>query len=324
MSTFVQNPLVSVLMPVFNGKEFLREAIDSILAQTETKFEFLIIDDGSTDGSAEIIDNAALNDRRIRVVRRENRGLIASLNEGLQLARGRYIARMDADDISLPNRFEQQIGLMSKESADLCGCHYLVVDRSGKIVSCSIQPTSPEMFPVWLCCGTPFAHGSAMIRTDFLRKHGLGYGTEGFAADEDYALWTTCFNLGAKFANVDNVLFKYRAHETSFSKTKADRMLAQHHQIAQCFIRRQLNAIQAAFADALADSRLSCQEQQFLMKAAVEVAMQCPSRVLFGIIRHVGIRIALPHALAQIELIIRAKIASRRLATSGIRGNSKI
>ncbi len=324
MSRLNREPLISVLMPVFNGKAFLREAIESVLGQSERDFEFLIIDDGSTDGSDKIIDEAAAKDDRIRVVRRENRGLIASLNEGLELARGRYIARMDADDISLPNRFKVQVALMTTDSVDLCGCHYLIVDRSGKIISCSIQPTSPEMFPLWLCCGTPFAHGSVMMRNDFLRRHELRYGAEGFAADEDYALWTTCYNIGATFANVDDVLFKYRVHEASFSRTKIDRMTAQHHQIAQNFIRMQRCALQKAFIRALDDPCLSYQERQFLVKASVEAIAQQPLGLLFRVIRHVGLRIALPHILAQGWLIIRAMNASRCIASAEIHGDVKV
>lgn len=324
VSRLNREPLISVLMPVFNGKAFLREAIDSVLDQSERNFEFLIIDDGSTDGSDKIIDEAAARDDRIQVVRRENRGLIASLNEGLELAHGRYVARMDADDISLPNRFTKQVDLMTTDSVDLCGCHYLVVDRSGKIISCSIQPTSPEMFALWLCCGTPFAHGSVMMRNDFIHRHGLRYGTEGFVADEDYALWTTFYNVGAKFANVDDILFKYRAHEASFSRTKIDRMTAQHHQIAQRFISMQQCALQKAFMNALADPHLSYQERQFLVKAAVESVAQQPLGLLLRVIRHVGLRIALPHMVAQGWLIIRAIHASQRIAYAGIHENVKV
>jgi len=107
----VKNSLVTVLMPVYNGEKYLNEAIDSILNQTYTNFEFLIINDGSTDRSVEIIKG--YNDSRIKLIHnKKNMGLVYTLNRGLALALGKYIVRMDADDISLPNRFKLQLDFM--------------------------------------------------------------------------------------------------------------------------------------------------------------------------------------------------------------------
>ena len=105
----MNTPMISVVMPVYNAEKYLDEAIKSILVQTCKDFEFIIINDGSNDKSLEIIEKYNIQDERIVLINRENRGLIASLNEGIEKTKGRYIARMDADDISLPDRFEKQI-----------------------------------------------------------------------------------------------------------------------------------------------------------------------------------------------------------------------
>ena len=106
------NILVSVILPVYNAQKYLEEAIESIINQTYTNFEFIIIDDGSGDNSLNIINKYQKQDSRILVITRENKGLVYTLNEGINQAKGKYIARMDADDISLSNRFEKQIELL--------------------------------------------------------------------------------------------------------------------------------------------------------------------------------------------------------------------
>src|SRR5688572_27177242 len=110
------SPDLTVLMPVYNAEQFLREAIESVLAQTFDRYEFIIIDDGSTDTSPQIIKGFAERDPRIRVFRQENLGLVATLNRGLQLARAPLVARMDADDICLPIRFETQLRCFQNRS----------------------------------------------------------------------------------------------------------------------------------------------------------------------------------------------------------------
>jgi len=113
---------VSIVMSVYNAQKYLDEAIESILNQTYSNFEFIIINDGSTDKSLEIIENYAKKDSRIIVINRENKGLIYSLNEGIRKANGKYIARMDADDISLPQRLEKQVEFMEKnKNIGICG-----------------------------------------------------------------------------------------------------------------------------------------------------------------------------------------------------------
>ncbi|MFT5919102.1 MAG: glycosyltransferase involved in cell wall biosynthesis, partial [Granulosicoccus sp.] len=125
-------PLVTVLLPVYNAEKFLEQAIRSVLDQTFTEFEFLIINDGSTDRSEEII--VSFNDSRIRYIKNEtNLKLIKTLNKGIEFASGKYIARMDADDISLPTRFEQQVALLEKQpEIGVCGTNCIIFTTKGE------------------------------------------------------------------------------------------------------------------------------------------------------------------------------------------------
>ena len=210
-------PAITVLMPVFNGAKHLREAIDSILAQTERDFEFLIIDDGSTDNTAEIL--SSYSDPRIRRLQNNvNLGLVASLNIGISQARGTYLARMDADDISLPDRFKHQLTFLEQEQADIVGCHFEIMDAAGNFVQTVEVPLTADSFTACLANTVPFAHGSVMLRLAFLQRHLLSYDPNPCA--EDYDLWVRMYAYGAKMINVPLLLFRYRDYGSSLSKTK--------------------------------------------------------------------------------------------------------
>ncbi len=217
---FNQNILVSVVLPVFNAQEYLREAIQSILDQTFTNFEFIIIDDGSMDNSLLIIKEFMKIDKRIILISRENKGIVYTLNEGISIAKAKYIARMDADDISIPNRLEKQIELMENRSLDVCGCHYFVMDEQMNLNGLNLTPLSHEICVISLAFKVPFAHPSVMIKKEFLMRHGLLYGQSEYKIAEDFDLWLRMYEKGAKFGNVNDVLFKYRVLETSLSKIK--------------------------------------------------------------------------------------------------------
>ena len=175
------NPKVTVLMSVYNGKRYLREAIDSILDQTFRDFEFLIINDGSTDSSSDII--RSYDDSRIRLIENEkNIGLTRSLNKGLKLARGEYIARMDADDRSMPERLEKEILFLDKnKNVGLVGTYFLMVNKSGKVLSTFSPGTSG--LSEKLLEGNMFGHGSTMFRADCIEK--VGYYREEFRSAQD-------------------------------------------------------------------------------------------------------------------------------------------
>ncbi|MBT5492612.1 glycosyltransferase [bacterium] len=212
------NILVSVILPVYNAQKYLEEAIESIINQTYTNFEFIIIDDGSGDNSLNIINKYQKQDSRILVITRENKGLVYTLNEGINQAKGKYIARMDADDISLSNRFEKQIELLENSNIDICGCHYLLVDEYNNINGLNLTPLSHEMCFLSLASKVPFAHPSVMIRKEFLDKNNLKYGQSEHKIAEDFDLWMRMYEKGAKFGNVNDILFKYRVLDNSLSK----------------------------------------------------------------------------------------------------------
>jgi len=149
-------PVISVLMPVFNAEKDLRQAIDSILNQSFTDFEFLIINDGSTDDSVNII--RSFTDPRIRLIQNpQNLGLVPTLNRGLAEACGKYIARMDADDISEPERFASQIVLLEKTPADICGGLFRIIDSEGKVTGNVSVPFQSDELVACLSNTVPFA-----------------------------------------------------------------------------------------------------------------------------------------------------------------------
>lgn len=205
----MSSPKISVVLPVFNGGEYLREAIQSVLNQTYKNFELIIIDDGSTDNSLEIARLTQISDFRVRLITRENRGLVASLSEGISLARGKFIARMDADDLSIETRFEEQIKLLEC-GYDICGSNYHEIDESGQIIRSKHVPISDSEVLITLARTVPFAHGSVMFRKEAYVSQVRKYGDTKFFKAEDYALWCDMYLNAVRFANVDKFLFKYR------------------------------------------------------------------------------------------------------------------
>jgi glycosyltransferase involved in cell wall biosynthesis len=204
-----KNPLISVLMPVYNGAEFLAEAIDSILQQTYGHFEFLIINDGSTDASELIIES--YDDPRIVYVKNEvNQGLIYSLNKVIGLSKGKYIARMDADDVSNASRFEKQVAEFERDmTLVVCGS-FIKTFGNGKVDFVNHIPvTHPQIVSsVFYRC--PFAHPTVMIRKDSLLKLEEFY-REDYKHSEDYDLWSRLVFLGT-CKNIPEFLLNYRVH----------------------------------------------------------------------------------------------------------------
>lgn len=222
---------VSVLFPVFNGMPFLKESVRSIRSQAFDDFEVIIVDDGSTDESFHFISDLMDIDDRFRVFRNDkNIGLAATLNKAIKMARGQYLARMDADDFSHPQRLSKQYKEIER-GYDLVGCHYQVRSKNG--VNFILVPLCRELFPIYLTMTVPFAHGSVMIRKSFLEQHSLCYSN---SACEDFILWQECYLKGARFSNVDENLYIYRSHEASYSQTKLDAMLTSKYRDGQIFI----------------------------------------------------------------------------------------
>ena len=236
-------PLISVILPVYNAELYLSEAVDSILNQTVNDFELILIDDGSTDGSLSIAQAYAKQDERVVLISQPNMGLVETLNKGISLAKGRYIARMDADDISLENRFEEQVKLL-EEGYDLCGCHFHLVTESGKLNNSLVVSTDSEFQSVILTRAVPFAHGSVMMRKSFLLENDLEYCLGEYSSAEDYYLWINCFKHGAKIGNVDKYLFLYRDFELSLSKVNSKKNIKDAQSISRKFIKENYKKIE--------------------------------------------------------------------------------
>ena len=176
MKKMNRNPKISVVMPVYNGKIFLKEAMESILNQTYNDFEFIIIYDESTDGTLSIIQEFQEQDARIILINGDKEGISGALNKGIKEAKGKYIARMDADDISLPIRFEKQISHMQNLELDICGGHSLLIDSDGTINGIGVMPRSHDLCGLSLMFRVPFPHPSVIIRKRFLIDNSLEYG----------------------------------------------------------------------------------------------------------------------------------------------------
>lgn len=232
-----RQPLVSVLMSVHNDLQYLRESVDSILDQTLGDFEFILIDDGSTDGSGNFLRN--LSDPRVKLlVNPSNIGLTASLNLGLEVAHGKYLARMDADDISEPQRLDRQLNFLEAHPRiGIVGCSRHLIDEEGKTVA--IAPALEDDLAIrWKCLmGNPFAHPTVMIRRDVLLDHSLRYDPS-FRTAQDYELWTRLLPL-TRAANLPEPLVRYRLRN-GISRGSKSQQLANHDRIIGLAIQRLL------------------------------------------------------------------------------------
>lgn len=211
------SPKVTVLMPVYNGERYLREAIDSVLCQTFRNFEFLIINDGSTDGTVGIVNS--FTDPRIRLVHNEtNLGRCATPNKGLDMAQGEYIARMDCDDISLPTRLEKQVDFLNANpDVGLCGTWIRLFMGAENIIE---YPLTHDAIKCQLLLGCQLAHSSVMLRKNVFTDHQLYYDVNCKLA-EDYDLWTRSSYV-THLANIPEILVKYRWHTEQISQVEAD------------------------------------------------------------------------------------------------------
>ncbi len=206
-------PFVSVIMPVFNGEKYLNEAIESILNQTYTNFEFIIINDGSTDTSEEII--LSYKDSRIVYIKNpENYKLIQTLNIGFSLAKGRYIARMDADDISHPDRLQKQVQFLElNKDYGLIGSGVNLFHGANK--SQLLYHTDHASLKFALAFYCPFIHPSVMIRSSVLHNIDCVFDAN-YVHAEDYELWTR-LAFKTKMANLPEYLLDYRLHASQIS-----------------------------------------------------------------------------------------------------------
>lgn len=205
-------------MSVFNGEKYLHEAIESILKQTFTDFEFIIIDDGSADSTCRIIQS--YNDSRIVLISRENKGLVTSLNEAILSANGLYIARQDADDVSHPARLQTEVYFLRNNTEHVAVGSWFEVFNEGGSVRINRTPVTDSLVRLRLVWGTCFGHGSVMFVRQTAIDAGLYRGVMWPA--EDYDLWTRLASFGS-MANVPKVLYRYRMHDESISEKNSSK-----------------------------------------------------------------------------------------------------
>lgn len=210
-------PAISVLMPVYNAERYVAAAVESILGQTFGDFEFLITDDGSSDRSLQILKRYAAKDDRIRLTSQPNAGLVKTLNQMLLNARSELIARMDADDISLPDRLAHQIEFLRLHPEVVCvGGAQDYIDEAGRVLNHMLLGEQDDEVQRFALAGmTPINHPSAMFRRDAVLQVG-GY-DESFYPSEDLDLWLRLGEIG-KLANLPETVLKYRQHMHSISE----------------------------------------------------------------------------------------------------------
>lgn len=221
----MSKPLVSIIMPVFNTELYVKEAIESILQQTHANFELLIFNDGSTDNSKKII--SSIKDSRIRFFdHADNQGYLPHLNNGLQLAQGKYIARMDSDDISQPARLEKQVNFLEQNpDLDIIGSSIWLFSVNKKKIAIWTYPKEEGEFKARLMSNTCFAHPSILFRRKLVDESRYYYDQEFYPA-EDYELWTRLKLQQVKFYCLEEPLLKYRISANQIGNNPVQRIKA--------------------------------------------------------------------------------------------------
>ena len=215
-------PLLSVLMPVFNSERFVAEAIESILNQSFKDFEFLILDDASTDKSIEIVKDFEKKDPRIKVFQNEkNLGVVESRNKLINLSKGKYIAWLDSDDIALENRFEEEIRFLEEHpEIGMVGADAIIIDENGRKTGEWLFETEPQKLKIALFFHSPFLSSSVMIRRSCLP---IELYDPKFPVAEDFDLYS---KISEHFdvANISEFLVKYRINSKGLSKSNTEKM----------------------------------------------------------------------------------------------------
>lgn len=211
--TASEMPLVSVSMPAFNSERYIAEAIESVLAQTYTNFELIIVDDGSTDRTREIVERYT-DPRIIKIFSDQNRGLITTRNLIASIASGKYLALLDADDRAFPERFQLQVDFLESNTADICGADHWTLNQANGEMKRSKQRHSDSDIRALLSVCSPLCNPAIMGRLEIFKQ--FPYKTSYMHA-EDYCLWTEIALAGYRFANIKKKLIVYRLHPTQTS-----------------------------------------------------------------------------------------------------------
>lgn len=224
-------PEISIIMSVFNGAQYLAGSVSSILNQNFTNFEFIIIDDASEDDSSSIVKKFASQDKRLKIIKNgRNLGLTRSLNEGLKVARGKYIARQDADDLSLPERLQIQYSyLENRPEISLIGSSAVLIDGQDKKIGHYLKKDNPQKTTRTLARRNCVLHPSIMFRNPHTKNFGVRMYREKFYYAQDYDLYLTLLTAGGKITNLPQCLIKYRYYRgsLSFQNLKIQKRFAQ-------------------------------------------------------------------------------------------------
>lgn len=288
-------PLLSVVLPAYNAEAYLEPAVQSVLQQSFEDFELIVIDDGSKDRTAEILGK--IDDRRLRVIRHErNAGLIAGLNEGIEASTGRYIARMDADDICEPSRFLRQIECLEMHpEVGVLGTAIRVIDEQGRPGVTFVMPVSSidvEWAMPMLC---PLAHPSVMMRTDLVKQAG-GYSTAAVHA-EDYDLWHRLSGQ-TQVANLRDPLLRLRKHAASVTSALRHTHLDAAAAVSKAVVDRRLNedvptsVIRCLRSWGQTDGECAMQAVQLLSRLLMQLISSRPRSSVGHARRDAAIRIA--------------------------------
>jgi len=211
----MREPLVSVIMTVYNAEEYLRDAIESVLNQTFKNYEFIIVDDGSTDRSKKIIQS--YGDSRIKLISHKNQGVSLSCNKAIKIAVGKYIARHDADDISIKDRFKKQVQYLElNPNVGLLGTNYELMDISGKVFRKTNIFTAPSDLKLANVFSNQFGQGTVMIRSSVLKQ--AGDYDHHYRITHDYDLWARISHC-SDISNLKEPLYRWRYHDNSLSSS---------------------------------------------------------------------------------------------------------
>lgn len=262
------NPLVSVIIPCYNCERYVQQAVDSIINQTYSNLEILLADDGSNDGTNAILKRIAITDSRIKVIENEsNLGIVETLNKLVKLSNGNYIARMDADDFSFPQRIEREVSLLENNpDVGICGCDAFIINENGKIVDKMIMPHSSKEIDAFKQVDSPFIHPNILIRSHIIKS--LLYRKE-YQSAEDYELWLRVLEK-THGENIQSPLFCYRILPTSISHASTTRLQQQKlkHKL-QVITRESYNKIildrELSFTTKLLVTRQSTKKNVFLL-----------------------------------------------------------
>lgn len=280
-------PKISVVMAVCHNDDFLELAISSILRQSFTDYEFLIICDDPSNRTKEIFNYYENVDSRIKIFYGTGTGLVDALNIGCRSAKGKYIARMDADDISVPDRFEKQIAFLENNSGiGVCGSWMEVIDKSGKNVKTRMPPSLPKVIHFALMFNCCIAQPTVIMRRDIVKK--VGFYREAAFYIEDYDLWARLCCI-TQIANIPEFLIKYRYHGDNISKLSSndhfDEKMNQSFEISIHLIRATLGnqfdtELQSFFKKWKYGQPMSVEEvvkmEQFIERLSIAYQEICP------------------------------------------------